>query len=1075
MIRLILLLITLFFCFVCTNYEDNNPFDPDYQGNYFLNIEWEALPDTLGTFIEYIVPYSCSSGKDSLHTFNPDSALKNIIDTAIFKTINDSSFKLYFTKEGSKDISILGYTLNNTEIVSNDTAVIITTPFSINSVDSAVFGEQLQCYLSIIDPFDSLFIKDITDSVTWLYNVRDSVVKHITDTFNVRITDPNQFAIRAVFFDAHKNRSKEIIRNFNVTTIPPTVNAPDTFSFRVATVYLPITFSDDNDSVDTAYCFLNNDTTKKKVIYQDKDTIAISTGYVPINDTLLIWVKDQSGLTSNVDTTVLTTFIPDSATPLIRLFNQGDDTIKTASDSKEVSFLAWDNYGVAAVTCSTSNNIHFGSFIDSINDSTIWNVTITDLPFGQVFPVRTCAIDSFDNVSPCTTFYMYYDSTFTDTIPPKITILSPNANNIRVTTDTGTVLFTVTDLVDTVDTIDNGIDTVYYEINGSFAGPAIKVDNTTYTFMYTLTEFHWNTITLVARDSSGCYNKATDTLNINYNAKPSGISNISPDDGADNVENLGGVAFSWDHAQDADGDTIVYQIAYGTEISSLTKDTLSNNTYTANGLLGGISYIWHVKIMTELDTLFSPLDSNTYYHFKTIDHPATINIIHEDSATINDVDTFRISAQDDEGIKEYYWDFDGDGINEDTTTDTIKTSTYLTANTYTIVVTVADVNDSTTSDSATITITNYFPIIKANPTCDTLYIGYNDSIKLTPSATDDGIIVLYEWSFDSGNTFIQNPGVGDTSFLADTENLPKLPYYIFRATDEDNNSSIDTVYILINMIWNSITSDSWIIDRESFPVINDDNEIFVLGGWIGGNIKRDVWRSTDGEVWQNIAEVNSFTQRYKHAATIKNDTIFVAGGDVTHDIWQSADGGITWDSIGDLKDIDILFQNKLAGAEMVTFKDTFYLLGGNYGASKTNKVFSSMNGIDWDSLNTYYQVVDRRFKATDNFSTFSDNDSLWVFAENEVWHSDPNPFGDSWTRDSTVSEFSGYSGLIIYNETMYAVSNNTFWFSIDRGQNWQRMTSSAPWTGSNYQRAAVFNNKIWVFTDKGIWYSDDTP
>lgn len=63
----------------------------------------------------------------------------------------------------------------------------------------------------------------------------------------------------------------------------------------------------------------------------------------------------------------------------------------------------------------------------------------------------------------------------------------------------------------------------------------------------------------------------------------------------------------------------------------------------------------------------------------------------------------------------------------------------------------------------------------------------------------------------------------------------------------------------------------------------------------------------------------------------------------------------------------------------------------------------------------------------------------------------------------------------IYSDTMYAVSNNTFWFSIDRGQNWQRMASSAPWTGSNYQRAAVFNNKIWVFTDKGIWYSTDTP
>ena len=216
------------------------------------------------SFIDYFVLYTASTGNDSLYTFATNDSL---VDTVLFKNYTDSSFHLYFTKEYSGSFPIVGYSLNNTVVTSLDTVVIIT-PFSINSVDSAVFGEQLHCYLSISYPFDSLFTKDATDSVTWIYNMRDSIIKHISDTFNLLITTPDQFAIKAIFSDAHNNRSKEISHNFNVTTIPPTIDAPSTFTYRVATVRLTVTFGDANDSVDTVFCILNNDTTKKKVVYQ---------------------------------------------------------------------------------------------------------------------------------------------------------------------------------------------------------------------------------------------------------------------------------------------------------------------------------------------------------------------------------------------------------------------------------------------------------------------------------------------------------------------------------------------------------------------------------------------------------------------------------------------------------------------------------------------------------------------------------------------------------------------------------------------------------------------------------------
>lgn len=1081
MTRILFILILLPLLFVCTEYPDDNPFDEDYEGDYFLNIDWRSLPGTLGTFIDYTVPYTASTGKDSLSKYVIHDTLNA---TVALISYTDSSLHLYFIKEDSGDISIKGYALNNTEVISNDTTVTVINPFLVAPIDSVIFGKQFGCFLTVKTLFDALFTKDSTDSVIWSYQVHDTfdtLTKSIIDTITFPVTSYDSCRIRARFKDENGNQSSEIYRSFYTHKFPPTVSAPcSTGTVRVGTLLLSIKFNDKNDKVDSAFCMLQGDTlTKMKLESPDTATLAVFTGYEPITDTLFTWVKDQSGLTSNIDTTFLVTFIPDLEGPFIRIYSQNEDTIKTASNSVEVLFIAWDNWpnGVKAVTCTTmTNDVLFGTFLqDTTNDSTIWKVTITDLPFRETFSTKACAIDSFNNMSPCTTFYMYYDSTFSDITPPKISLIYPDIDSMRVYVDTFTAVFTVTDLVDSVDTIDDGIETVYYEINGTFAGTAIKVDSITYSFFDTLPQFNLNTITIVARDGSACHNRATYPFHHFYNTIPTGISNISPQDSADTVFCLDSLTFSWDHAQDADGDVISYDLFYGTDPGSFTNPITSECFYTATDIKGGLGYLWYINVITKLDQIRCPAGTDTYFIFTTKDNPAIISGFDDDSATINDTVRFEITATDYEGIKEYRWDFDGNGTNDVTTKDPDTSHIYPAVGVYNATVTVVDSINNTTTDTAVITITNNKPVIKADSTGDTLYVGYNDSVKFNPTATDDGTIVLYEWSFDSGSTFIEHSGVGDTSFLVDTENLPQLPYYIFRVEDEDGNSSEDTVYVLINMIWDSITNNSWIINRESFPVISDDNEIFVLGGWVGGTIKRDVWRSTDGYQWQNIAEANSFTQRYKHAAVIKNDTLYVAGGDVTHDIWRSADGGITWDSIGDLKDIDILYQNKLAGVEMVTFRDTFYLLGGNYGASKSNKVFSSMNGIDWDSLNTYYQVPERRFKITDNFSAFSDNDSLWVLAENEVWHSDPNPFGDSWTRDSTVSEFSGYAGLFIFRGIMYAVSGNTFWFSNDRGKNWQIMTSSGPWSGSNYQRAAIFNNKMWLFTDKGIWFSDDTP
>lgn len=1071
-------LLAMMLFFVCTNYEDDNPYDPDYVGDYYLAIVWDSLPDTLGTFIEYQVPYEYSRGRDSLYLFTPNDSLNGIIDDSLFWPYPASYFRLYFVREYTGRVGITGRALNDNTIMDSSTVYTIH-PFHVTSLAPVEFGKELRCILDIDTPFTSRFIENPADSVIWYYNTDMIDTLPVSDTVTYTVKDCTTCSVTAYFLDKRNNKSSAISRSFVVSSVSPVVSIQDTVIHRVATVFLPISYSDANDAVDSAFCIFRGDTTRIQVKHTDNDTLLLSTGYDPLTEKVKVWVRDKSGLVSNIDSAVLMTIIPEFEAPSIRLFNQPEDTIKTALDSIAVRFLVWDNSGVVAVICSTSEHIHYGVVDSMAQDSTIWNVSINDLSFGECFPVKACAVDSFNNGSPGTTFFAYYDSTFTDMVGPTIKLIDPDTDNFRISSSTDTVVCIVKDLIDSIDTIDNGIDTVYYEINGLFAGPASKINDSTYTFVYTLSQYHNNTLTIVARDSSGAYNKTEHHLYIDYNTVPTGISNISPANNADNIENLSGVTLSWNHAQDADGDTIVYQIAYGRDENSLVYTALSDNTVTVNGLPGGTDYIWYVNVLTELDTVRCPAGTDTYYTFRTTNHPASIAVMHNGPKTINDTVTFTVSAADAEGIKEYYWDFNGDGIHDDTISnvfDTVVTHSYTQANTYTVVAMVNDNTDSVTSRDTTIVITNNSPAVNAYPASDTLYVGYNDTIHLTPTATDDGQVVKYEWAFGTDTTFVNvTASLGDTAFPADTSGLPKVVKYYFRATDEDLNTSIDSLYVHINMLWHRIDDDAWIIDRNNFPVVYDANALFVLGGWTTGSTKRDVWKSMDGENWVMISEDSSFTPRYNHAAAIKNDTLYVAGGDVTHDIWQSTDGGITWDSIGDLKDVDVNYQSKLAGSRMITVYDTLYLIGGYFGGGISNKVYSSIDGITWNSLNIYANDPAKRFKASDNFSTFFHNDTVWVYSENELWHSEPAPFGDLWTKDTTISDISGHGGILIYNDDMYAVADSTFWLIKDRGATWREITSAGPWKGSSYQKTAVFNNKMWLFTDKGIWYSTDTP
>ncbi len=1077
MTRIISLLVVLLLCLVCTKYEDNNPYDKEYEGNYFLEIEWDSIPVLLGCFITYRVPYAHSSGNDSLKLFSPVDTLGAIIDSSLFNIYPSSHFDLYFTKEYSGRIAIQGEALNG-KIAGDSTSVVIADPFNISTGSTIEFGKEMSCSLAVDSQFVTFFVKDSADSVIWENNdgIKDTIA--VTKPFTFRVENYDCCMVTAWFLDRRGNKGKAVTQTYTVAQIAPVVmfgDTADTIKHRVGTVPIPVSFSDANDAVDSIFCLFQDSLRRDIVKYPDRDTLILETDNIEIIDSVYIWVKDSSGLSSNKQAKVLKTTKPDTQPPYVRKCSPGEDTIITAHDSLDITLLAWDNYGVTEAACSTENSVFQGDLDTTINDSTFWQVRVTGYSFQDYYKVTPYAEDSFYISANGSPFYIYYDSTLIDSTPPEITIIFPSENS-RDSTGSGTVQVKVKDIVPGKDFVDDGIDTVYYLVNGSYAGPAVEQNDSLYSFSYTLPIFHWNTIAVIAQDSSSNKNIDTAILHIDYNTVPDSFSLLQPQNNTSGLDST--VILRWSRAEDKDGDLVYYTLYYWKDSTQIDSLTIVDTLNTIYGLSGNTTYYWRVKATTELDTLYSP-SKTTSFKFSVKNYPSVIsNFGYSGGKTVNDVITFIVSASDPEGIKEYRWDFTADG-NYDTTTTAgsvghayIKDSTY-----YTLRVAVVDNYDDIVTKDTTITITDSIPKIDADTTVDGIkYVGYKDSICLKPSATDDGIIVKYEWSI-GGNPFTVMSKT-DTTFWVEKENLPKIIECFFQVTDEDSNVAVDTVRVNINLLWNKISGMSWIEGREEFAVISDTNELFVLGGEKSAALQKDIWHSSSGTLWQKLSEDSSFFQRSGHAATIIGDTMYVVGGGLNGNIWRSINRGVTWGFHSNLIDLDNLYQNKLYGSQLVSVDGKIFLIGGLYGNDNTkisNKVYS-FDGSVWDTLNT---TINNRFPQSYNFSTFVKNDSIFLLSKDIIWSSNKDyvtMFGDLWIVEDTISiDTTEYNELLFKQDAAIIISDSTFWLRSDVSGDWQKISSLHPWSGSSYFRAVYFKEKIWIFTDKGIWYSTDTP
>jgi len=307
-----------------------------------------------------------------------------------------------------------------------------------------------------------------------------------------------------------------------------------------------------------------------------------------------------------------------------------------------------------------------------------------------------------------------------------------------------------------------------------------------------------------------------------------------------------------------------------------TAATSSTGTITKNLALASLNGQMVVRAIN---------DSNMAYqdtvNFKVLDGDDP-SVIFEQPAgdttiSIKDSVTFRIFSLDPNGsIDQVQWDFDADGV-WDQTGDSASTSEtgfrYNTPGNFDVVVQVTDNDAITATDTLLVEVLLDAPVVSVSP--DEFSVSINDSVAMNVTASDGlGSIVAYEWNCGGagwqpdadGDTVVYAPAVADPDWMC-----------IIRVTDDDGNQSSDTAHINVQNDPPSVQ-----VSRERDTVtVNDSVSVNAVAS-DGGAITKYEWKCGDN-AWQTTS-----TASHKVKAPASPDANWLCIIRVTDDDSQTA-------------------------------------------------------------------------------------------------------------------------------------------------------------------------------------------
>lgn len=232
--------------------------------------------------------------------------------------------------------------------------------------------------------------------------------------------------------------------------------------------------------------------------------------------------------------------------------------------------------------------------------------------------------------------------------------------------------------------------------------------------------------------------------------------------------------------------------------------------------------------------------------------------------------------------------------------------------------------------------------------------------------------------------------------------------------------------------------------REDIALTTYDNKIWLLGGYKYStyqSCKNDVWSSTDGINWSCATTDAPWDIRRNASAFTYNKKLWIMGGCkpetyITHyydDVWNTTDG-TNWENIA----TEVPWANN-APIEAFVFDDKIWVVKSEI-ASYDNEVWNSTDGIAWTQLTDSIPIV-----PTKEFECTTFDDKMWLFYVNDSTdqlESHYSTNGSDWNVGSTNIETPESFRIVsfVFDDNLWIIDLNEFTrFKSPDGINWEEV------------------------------------
>lgn len=205
-----------------------------------------------------------------------------------------------------------------------------------------------------------------------------------------------------------------------------------------------------------------------------------------------------------------------------------------------------------------------------------------------------------------------------------------------------------------------------------------------------------------------------------------------------------------------------------------------------------------------------------------------------------------------------------------------------------------------------------------------------------------------------------------------------------------------------NEVWSSSNGSEWTLvskaqwtPRIAAATVEFHGRMWILGGtenyYFGDekSLKNDVWSSADGKEWRLETDNAGWAPRAYHQAVVLDGKIYVMGGGnyvpgykAFNDVWSSSDGK-SWEQVAEHAE----WSPRLWFSSVV-YRDHMWVLGGwsNNPSKNWGDVWYSKDGAKWQQLQSGVSWKERH-----EHSAYVFQDKIWIAGghaqplSNEVW------------------------------------------------------------------------------------------